>query len=396
LTKIAFITHLFPSDNAPASRFAFEQVKAIQSRGVDVRLIQPLPWVPFFLRWNSKWNVYYRSKQEHSFRGVKVERIAYPHPPGRLLRFLAPFFLVVPLLISLRKMEFDAIHAQPFTPDGFAAVVVGFLLKKPVVVCALGSDVHTYPNYNKFEKWLAQITIENADKVVAVSDNLSEQTLRLGMLKNTIKTIYMGVDIELFSPTQDKVISRSKVGLPPDAIIALSVGSLTEDKGVKEIISAFSTISKKYPTVRLIAVGEGPLLIDLLRLNLDLGGKVIFTPGFVSSEVVRDYMQAADILIHASHAEGLPNVVLEAMAVGLPVIATDVGGTREAVIDGFTGFLVKCRNWEQIVRPFQILIEDENLRRTMGREAQQFVSQRFSWGQCADQWLEVYQTLTSK
>jgi glycosyltransferase involved in cell wall biosynthesis len=139
-------------------------------------------------------------------------------------------------------------------------------------------------------------------------------------------------------------------------------------------------------------VGDGPEAASLRRelAERGLGERVTFAGGRHPEEVAR-WLQAADGFVLASHNEGLPNVVLEAMASGLPVVATDVGGTREAVLEGVSGFLVPARNVEELAQAMTRISHDAALAARLGAAGRERVKREFGWTACGLGWVEVYE-----
>lgn len=395
--RILVISHMFPSSFNHGGIFIYNQTKALVDQGVDVRVLQPIPWAPWPLSYRNKWRRYHQVAQETSWNEMAVTRVAYPHPPTGVLQPLAPILLVAPLIRALRKIQrtfdFQLIHAHVLTLDGFAAVQAGRALKKPVVVSLRGSDVHTYPRQNAWVARQARFTLAHGDRFIAVSRALARQTETLGPHQSPAEVIYNGVDSSLFSPCADKPKLRIALGLPPTGTIILAVGGLVPEKGMVELISAFEHAARNHPDLRLVVVGNGPLRSALESLGQRMGRGRVILPGAVSNRQVADYMRSADILLHPSHAEGLPNVVLEAMASELPVIAADVGGLPEVVVPGETGLLFEAQDARQLESHLLQLLSDRALACQMGRAGRARVLDCHSWEHNAREHIRIYQDL---
>lgn len=395
--RVLVVSHMFPSSLNPDDVFIFEQVKALQKLGVEVQVLQPIPWAPWFFRWRDKWRHYHLKAWDGSWGEVETLRVAYPHPPTALLQPFAPVGLLAPLLLTLRRalqtFDFQIIHAHTLTPDGFASVFAGRILKKPVVVSARGSDVHTYPHRNAIAMQVARVAMKRCDRLIAVSRKLADQASELATRHDPIEVVYNGVDVKLFAPCEDKTLVRAKLGLPKRGMLALTVGALIREKGMGELIDAFEQVGRDRPELYLAVVGGGPMRAELDALGKRIGEDRIFLPGVVPNQRVADYMRAADVLIHPSHAEGLPNVVLEAMAAGLPVIATAVGGTPEVVVHGKTGFLIGVNDAKALRNSLRAILDDRDLALAMGMAGRARVVARHSWESNAREHIRIYDNL---
>jgi teichuronic acid biosynthesis glycosyltransferase TuaC len=399
--RVLVVSHMFASTLNPDDVFIYNQVKALADQGVEVRVLQPVPWVPWLLRWRKKWRDYYLISKEGPWGGVETARVVYPNPPTALLQSLASVGLVVPLLLAMvrarRTFDFQIVHAHTLTPDGFASVIAGHILKLPVVVSARGSDVHTYPHENALAKKSARFVLTHCARVIAVSEKLASQAVELVKRDDPIEVVYNGVDAKLFTPCADKKKARASLGVTSSGTVALTVGALIREKGIEELISAFERIGGEYPDFRLIAVGGGPMRGKLEDLGKRMrGGDRVILPGVVPNQRVAEYMRAADILIHPSHAEGLPNAVLEAMATGLPVIATTVGGIPEVVIHGETGLLIGAKDVKALESQLRTVLNDREMALQMGRAGRDRVVARHTWDSNAREHIRIYQNILEK
>jgi glycosyltransferase involved in cell wall biosynthesis len=165
------------------------------------------------------------------------------------------------------------------------------------------------------------------------------------------------------------------------------VARLTADKGHRDLIAGLPALASCFPAVSLLLAGEGPLRETLAKqaANLGVGERVLFL-GHVAD--VRSVLAAADVFVLPSYREGLPNAVLEAMAMGVPVVATDTDGTAEAVLDGETGCLVPPGDPEALARAVTRILEDDSAREALLRGARQLVSARFDTERAVEE-LEV-------
>jgi teichuronic acid biosynthesis glycosyltransferase TuaC len=227
----------------------------------------------------------------------------------------------------LAKLHCDAVLGYWMYPEGYGAVTVAQTLGKPAVLCARGSDLRRV--HDPLTRRLLSEGIRRADYVTTVSDDLRRRALRLGASPARSRTIHNGCDHTVFRYAE-RSAAREALGIAGDGEIVLYVGRLVFGKGLVELLKAFHGISANRPRARLVLVGDGPLEPALRRTaeRRGLAGRVAF-PGPAAAGQVAQWMQAADVLCLPSHSEGCPNVVLEAMSCGCPVVASDVGGVPE-------------------------------------------------------------------
>jgi len=190
--------------------------------------------------------------------------------------------------------------------------------------------------------------------------------------------VYGVLDLEEFSPAPDKIPARKELGLPPDKNIALYAGYLTRRKGVYELLEAIYRVQKKCPDILLVMCGAGPEETALRRLIREKGiENIVRMAGEVEPERMKKWMQASDLFALASHTEGMPNVVTEAMACGLPVAATAVGGLPGAIGDCDGVILVPPENIEELEKAIVKVINDNQLRERMRIAARNRAEEQF-------------------
>lgn len=236
-------------------------------------------------------------------------------------------------------------------------------------------------------------------RYIAVSKDLERwlvKSVRVAPLR--VRQIYNGVDYERFCPR-----SRSPIELLPvpwrtvdELLVIGTVGRLTAVKDQQTLLRAVAELRRIAPAlfrrVRLVIVGDGPLhqtLNDLIE-KYELG-ETTWLPG--DRDDVPELLAAMDLFVLPSLGEGISNTVLEAMAAGLPVIATAVGGNVELVADGVNGRLVPAANPPVLAAALKTLLEDDRSRLRQGANARQRVCERFDWNRTVDAYLSVYDDL---
>jgi glycosyltransferase involved in cell wall biosynthesis len=293
---------------------------------------------------------------------------------------LAPLLLFLGSLRALRRgdgeRDFDLIDAHYFYPDGVAASWLGRWLGKPVVITARGTDVNLIPRY-RLPRMMIRAAAKRASGVVAVSQALKDAIVELGVPAETITVLRNGVDLQLFHP-RDREIARAALGLHGTTLV--SVGHLIERKGHEFAIGALARL----PQCTLLIVGDGPdrNRLEALAQKLGVADRVRFLGAVPHVELQKIYV-AADALVLASSREGWPNVLLEAMACGTPVVATAIWGNPEVVSCREAGVLMKSRTAEACADAVEELLKASHDRVATRAYAEQFSWQETSAGQYA-------------
>lgn len=245
-----------------------------------------------------------------------------------------------------RERRFDCVDAHFVYPDGFAAVRLGKKLRLPVVVSGRGTDINLYPSFRLIRPML-RWTLTHAGGVIAVSGDLKNKMIALGIPETKIRAIPNGVDTERFQPSDAKTV-RKQLGLPEEGQLIVSVGSLIESKGHHLLIAAVAEVARSFPHLRLYILGEGVYrarLEEVVR-EMKMQDRVTFF-GTRPNEELNLWFSAADLSCLISSREGWPNVVSEALACGTPVLATRAGGIPEIISSPELGIFVE-RNVQSI------------------------------------------------
>lgn len=341
--RVLTFTSLYPNNIWPNHGiFIKERVTHFASLpGCEVKVVAPVPYFPP-LKINHRWRFSQVCRQEIR-DGLEVSHPPYFMVP-KIGMSLYGWLMFLSVLSTVKKIQqnfaFDLIDAHYVYPDGFAAVLLGRLLGKPVVVSARGSDVNLFQELPLIRR-LLRYTLHVADKVIAVSDALKKKIVELGVGSERIAVIPNGVDSKKFCPIP-KSEARRRLGLLADKKILLSVGNLTVNKGcdilLKTLRRLLDQTSEK--CFYLIIIGEGEFRRELEKLanTLNLSGSVRLM-GTVPHQELYLWYSAADVFCLASSREGWPNVILESLACGTPVVATAVGGVPEILQTNKVGFL---------------------------------------------------------
>lgn len=225
-----------------------------------------------------------------------------------------------------------------------------------------------------------------ANRIIALNKAIKSEIKRWGIPAGKIAVVYNGVDTSVFSPSLSSgndVEEKYAIKNP----YCLFVGQLMRRKGVAYLLKALANVN-----INCVIVGDGHERKSLMLLAKSLGiaNKVLFT-GAVPFEDLRGLYAGASFFVFPSAAEGMPLTILEAMASGLPVIATNIPGTDEIVTENYNGFLVPPRDVEALRSRIQVLTDDCKSCKKMGDNARRFVVNNFSWRSTAEKTIEVYQ-----
>jgi glycosyltransferase involved in cell wall biosynthesis len=334
--RVLAITKIFPNAVEPLSAPFNRQQFAALAKRCHLEVMATVPWFPgagLLSKWSSAGKLAQVPDRE------VIEGIEVSHPRTLFVPRLAhatwgPLYAasIAPALRGLRG-KFDVVLGSWAYPDGFAAVIAARLLGVPCVVKLHGSDINIIakiPGPRRLSAW----ALPQAAKVVAVSRALAEEVAALGVPRDKIAVVMNGVDASLFHP-RDRAAARAELGLP-DGPLALYVGNLKAEKGVLDLAAAW----KDVPTGTLAIIGGGPAKGELEQA---IGERVkLVGPQPLAS--IPTWMAACDVLVLPSHAEGTPNVVLEALACGRRVVATNVGGIPDLITTDTLGQLVPPRD----------------------------------------------------
>ena len=235
-----------------------------------------------------------------------------------------------------------------------------------------------------------------ADRVIAVSEHIAEQAVRLGVAGDRVRVIRSGVDVERFRP-RDRYPARRRLGIHAEVPVVLFVGNLEPRKQVDVLLQAIRCVRQRVARATLLIVGSGQSagaedqtdhLVGLSR-DLDLAEAVNFV-GPVDDQQLVDYYAAANVFALTSSSEAQGIVALEAMACGLPVVATAVGGLLGTIDDGRTGFLVPPGEIMPLAQRLIDVLQDAHRAETIGTAARQSVERDFSWPRAVEASIQVY------
>jgi len=373
--RIAVVTPELPNREYPNRGHSVYQTLLHLYDYAELQALCPLPRYPahFQPRFD-----YRKSDLSFSLPGVPARYFEYPALPvvtrpvngSMCAHYLEPY---------IRAFQADVILNFLLYPAGFAALSVGRTLHIPVVVGSIGSDLNAIPD--PVSRWLTRKTLNGASRVIAKSRQLRSRMIEMGVDPGKTHVVANGCDGNLFC-LRDRISARRKLNIPANAELIVFAGRMHRRKGIFELLEAAATLSHKRPNLRLVYVGDGPELGVLRERARGLTGFVTFA-GPCSSVAVAEWLAATNLLVLPSYAEGCPNIILEALSCGRPVVATRVGDIPE-LVDGSCGILVQAAgDVEALTSAMDSALEsvwDEDL-----------IAKRFrrSWGQVAQEVLAI-------
>ena len=396
--KVCILTSSFPRFKKDhAGIFIYHLSMWLAKKGIEVVVISPHDnGFAISERWDG-----IRIIRFPYFFPLKYQRLCYgagiPQNVKRNLiaKIQIPLFIISEIIFSLwviKKLKMDIIHAHWSLPQGLTGLICKNVLKVACVTTLHGSDIHglRYP----ILKSLNAKIIKNSDICTANSGATAEMAGDF-FKAGKIEIVPMGVDPDFFSRPGNAGALRMRG--ENDERIILYVGRFIDLKGVDYLIRALPGVLEKYPKTKCLLVGSGPMKDGLISLSkrLNLENKVIFKDK-VSQEKLINIYSTANIFILPSiinkkkQTEGLGVVLLEAMACGIPVVGSNVGGIPDIIKDGETGLLTRQKDPDDIAEKVIKLLSDEKLRDKVVENGLNLVRQNFSWEIISDKFLKIY------
>jgi glycosyltransferase involved in cell wall biosynthesis len=333
--KALVFSTVFPNELQPVhGLFVLERIRRLASHA-DIQVVAP---VSVRARIGGR-----RVPSPTEREGLTVHHPTFLYLPG-LLKALDGVFLFASVLRTVRTIrrdfDFDLIDAHFTFPEGFAAILLGRWFQRPVVVTIRG----TLPDLVPFRLRRAAIrwTLRHVGRLIAVAQPLADLAVALGASTQKMSVIPNGVDTTRFAPL-DRREARRRLGLPVDRPLLVAVGRLSPRKGFQRVIRVLPDLLRRHTRLTFAIVGGGAVdednrkALERLVAALGLGEHVIFA-GARPPDDVALWLNAADVAVLPSDAEGCPNVVLEALACGRPVVATRVGHV-DRMVPSFAGVL---------------------------------------------------------
>ena len=303
------------------------------------------------------------------------------------------------LLFSLaplrRRKRIDCVYVRTFSPPELISLWTSKRLAGlPTVLLIAGTWLFEPKTIkNVIFRWILRRAVSASDRIILYSPHILGEVKRYApnIVENRVRYIHNAVDANRFKP-----------GERPPSNSLLYVGRVNKKKGVEDLIHAMRNLVQKFPSAKLLIIGSDPTggayieQVKELAHKLGVDKNIIFV-GSVPNREMPSYYQKASIFLFASHGgEGIPRSILEAMACGVPVVATEIAGIPEAVKEGVTGFLVPPHDPQSIAEKTATILGDQNLRARLGNNARQKIEEEFSWEKVIPRIIDVFKEVGSK
>lgn len=382
--RVAVVTRYFPSSGEPSQGRSLYETLRVLSRSAEVRVFYPNAAYPGFLQPRSR--TY--AKLDLAFQPPEVSVSYFNYPALPLIsRPLNGRLAARTMLPAIRAFTPDVVFGCFLYPEGYAALKIARALGVPVAVMSIGSDLNRIGD--SISARLTLKVLREADSITAVCDDLRKTAVAKGAPAAKTRAILNGCNLEIFRPG-DRNKARERLGISPSGEAVVYVGRMDLKKGLHELVEAVAALYRSRAGLHCYLVGRGPdrsAIEDAIRTR-DAGEFVHLVPGCAFEEVAV-WMAAADVVTLPSYMEGCPNVILEALACGRPVVATNVGGIPEILHDS-CGRLVPPRDpvklGEALASVLDAVWDPEAIHAHGSR----------SWSAPAAELLEVFEALIAK
>jgi len=299
---------------------------------------------------------------------------------------------IVKLSNHLRKSKIDIIHTHGYFASTFARMAA-ILARTPVILTHIHTTYYGFRKRNiLIERFLSFFT----DKIICVSNSTREFVEKIeGIDVNKTCLIYNGTETSNIHPSTTSV-DRTSLALSPEDFVIITVASLVENKGHHSLLDAINILSKKYRSIRLLIVGDGPLRSKLEEYakNLKISSLIVFTG---LRKDVHSLLYLSDLFILCPmEREGLGVSIIEAMSMGVPVIGTSIGGIPELIENQVNGLLVPPCNSYELAVAIERLVVDKDQRNKMAEQAKEIYDKNFTAARMVHQIEQLYEGLLKK
>ncbi|MEZ5461198.1 glycosyltransferase [Dokdonella sp.] len=334
--RILVVTSQFPVAGEPTRGRPIHQTVTELGRLAEVRVISPVARYP---RWAQPRSYLFRAPDPaEPVSACDVVYVTYPALP-MLSRPFNGWLCARAILAEAQAFKPDVILSYWLYPDAYGALRVARELGVPLVAGARGSDIRVR---DVVSRRLTAPVVRKADRLLVVSADLGRLAVRdYGADADRVRVIANGCDAATFH-RRDRAAARVELGLSENAELVLYVGRLVAEKGLRELVEAMRSLRGEHPRAELVLVGDGPMRAELAELAKDPANQLRLAGAQPASEVA-SWMAACNLLALPSYSEGHPNVLVEALACGRPVVSTPVGGVPE-VVDDSCAMLVPPRD----------------------------------------------------
>jgi glycosyltransferase involved in cell wall biosynthesis len=338
MLRIAVVTAHYPSSAEPTRGRPAYQTLRVLSRQCEVEVFYPHAAYPPLLRPRSR--AYESLEHAYTLPGVAAHYYDYPVLP-LVSRPFNGWVAGRALLPHVKRFHPDLVFSYCLYPDGYAGLTIAKALSVPFAAMGVGSDVHSI--HDRFSLKHTKTLLHEADLLLAISSDLRERMISMGAPPAKTRTVISGSDPEVFH-VRDRGAARAQLGIDPTAEAVVFIGRMDLKKGLRELVEAAASLHPKRPNLHVYLVGDGPDAPPVQStIVANNASGFIHTITACSFDQVAVWMAAANLVTLPSYIEGCPNVILEALACGRPVVATNVGGIPEIMSEA-CGRLVPPRD----------------------------------------------------
>ena len=294
-----------------------------------------------------------------------------------------------------RRSRATVVHAHWVVPGGVIAAAA--VPRLPCILSLHGSDVYVAERFAP-ARAAARRVFRRAAWTTACSEDLRQRALALGAPAERTEVLAYGVDVTRFRPDPSAAAAaRSRLKLAPSDPVVVALGRLVRKKGFEYLLDAVAQLAGRWPRLQVVVAGDGDLADELRQRarNRGLGGRARF-PGIINQDDVPGLLAAADLVVvpsvrdYRGNVDGLPNVVLEALATGAAVVSTAAGGITAVARDGITAAIVPERDVDALAARIDELLRHPDRRRALGKAAREAMSRERTWEQYAARLDEIY------
>jgi len=382
-TSLCIVTHTFLPHVGGIERVVYEQCKRLMQKQFELMVLTHRNY----------------TDKNYVFDGIRVRcydsvnigfKLGIPYVIPQITSYKT-------FLESVKSSDLIHVHGHPYLSSLIAAKLAK-KYSKPLVLTQHNTFIEYEDSLWDHVEWLNDYTIgkqvlKEADKIVVVSNATGNYVLSLGADPEKIRVLHNGVDVNRFRPLNGiKDEMRKKLGISKESSVALTVRRLVYKNGIDTLIESAKKAIKQNPRLVFLVVGKGPDFEKVKEKIEQLGIEKNFRlTGFISDEDLPFYYNAADFFVLPSKSgEGLPLVALEAMACGVPVIATNVGGISEVMIEG-SGKLVPPNSPDSLAEA--ILEFSHRELSALRKDLRAMIEQKYSWDMNVEKLVEIYEEL---
>jgi glycosyltransferase involved in cell wall biosynthesis len=376
--KVLFVIRYFHPFVGGTEKQALTLASHLVANGIDVTILTS--------RFRYSW------QRTECIQNVQVIRL--PSPRIKVIGALV-FLTCLACYLITRRNHYSIIHTFQIGYTSFVSILLAMVLRIPSLIKVASSGSGGDIQRAKRTAWgkLCLLIAKSATRIIAVSDSVKKELMNEHVPPAAIESIANGVDLDLYEPYRDKPAMRRRSRLP-DKNTIIYTGRLSPEKGIDVLVRSFAHLVQTQPC-QLLIIADGPEQASVVKLiaehNLD--GSVLLVS---NAEEVAPYLKASDLFVLPSRFEGLSNALLEAMACGLPVISTRVGGSRDIIEEGVNGLLVEADATDQLRAAMERMLCDRQLAAALGTNARAAVEAKHDMRMIANAYGALYRDLSSE